>query len=274
MLILIYGFTYNHLSPFTLIIGTLIIPLYFSSVNTLVNCNMDKTVFHVAQSYKRELETNAEEEDGVFIDTIENIRLDIRELCIPGNTLNFSARANIHKGDIVQICGENGTGKSTFAKALLKFRSADGIFFNDIPIENINKRAIRSIIEYVPQSAPIIHGTIRDNLLFNVKRKGISDEELYNNVVIKSLLETKSLDEHIIEGGSNLSGGEKQKIALARALLAEPEVLVLDEACSNIDGKTSQLIYEYIEQRRARFITFIISHEPLPEGLVNIWIND
>ena len=74
-------------------------------------------------------------------------------------------------------------------------------------------------------------------------------------------------------GGTNLSGGEKQKISFARSLLKNPDVLVLDEICSNIDKESTKEIYDYLDKTRAKRICFIISHDDLTSGLINVNIN-
>lgn len=83
----------------------------------------------------------------------------------------------------------------------------------------------------------------------------------------------KKLDDVILENGANLSGGEKQKIAIARALISNPDVLILDEVCSNIDAKVSNEIYSLIAAERCKRITILITHDKLPDGLVNKMIN-
>ncbi len=90
---------------------------------------------------------------------------------------------------------------------------------------------------------------------------------------MKSILQDKTMDTEILEAGANLSGGEKQKIAVARALKSEADVLILDEICSNIDKASSDEIYERIRREREKYITFIITHDELPEGLANVELN-
>lgn len=86
--------------------------------------------------------------------------------------------------------------------------------------------------------------------------------------MLKSILENRTLDDPVLEGGANLSGGEKQKIALARGLLKRGDVLILDEVCSNIDAASAEEIYQRLAQEKENRITFIITHDTLPSGLV------
>lgn len=144
---------------------------------------------------------------------------------------------------------------------------------NGVPIKEILNADLRKHTEYIPQNAPIVCGTLRDNLLLNTEPGRISDEQLLSNPFIKTILQHKTLDDLIQEGGTNLSGGEKQKLALARGLLENPDVLILDEICSNIDAEAANEIYAYLAESRKKRITLIISHEDLPSGLANKWIN-
>lgn len=143
---------------------------------------------------------------------------------------------------------------------------------NGTPLSAYSLPALRSKIEYVSQNIPLIRGTLRDNIFFE-KKASVSDTQLLDNPILKTLFASKSLDTQILEGGANLSGGEKQKIALARALLGNPEILILDEVCSSIDMETSREIYQLLEKERAHRITIIISHDILPEGFANIRIH-
>lgn len=186
--------------------------------------------------------------------------------------LPFDANAILQKGDVGQLCGFSGTGKSTFAKAIVRFRDIDGVQINGKPLSAYSLSVLRSKIEYVSQNIPIISGTLRDNIFFGEKTS-VTDMQLLDNPILKTLFASKSLDTQILEGGANLSGGEKQKIAIARALLNNPEILILDEVCSNIDIETSRKIYQLLEEERAHRITIIISHDILPEGFANISIN-
>ena len=116
----------------------------------------------------------------------------------------------------------------------------------------------------------IIKGSVRDNLLFGKEYLGIEDAQLQKISLLSSVLSNKTLDDEILEGGANLSGGEKQKIAIVRALLSDPEILILDEVCSNIDRQTSDEIYDMLKSEKERRITIIISHDDLPEDFVNV----
>lgn len=273
MLFLVYAFAQNRISPYALLLATLVLPVYFSAVSSIVNAKINKRDYDVATAFQKEILDNAEEDGTEHLSQVNQMELSVQHLDVPGHRLDFSASGKLRKGDVVQICGSSGTGKSTFAKAILKFRHSEGISMNGVPIKEILNADLRRLTEYIPQNAPIVCGTLRDNLLLNTEPGRISDEQLLSNPFIKTILQHKTLDDLIQEGGTNLSGGEKQKLALARGLLENPDVLILDEICSNIDAEAANEIYAYLAESRKKRITLIISHDDLPSGLANKWIN-
>ncbi|OFK80508.1 hypothetical protein HMPREF2800_02400 [Anaerosphaera sp. HMSC064C01] len=271
LLIVVYDYMANSSSIYSIILVTLIFPLYFANVSTITNSNIEKRNFDIAKDFEKELIANKEADGSEAIDMINDIELDISSINIKDMKLDFNAKAKLKKGDIVRINGTNGSGKSTFAKGLVKFRDVKIIKVNGIDIDKCKNEDIRDRIEYVVQSAPIVNGTLRKNLLLDFDDG--SHIDLTQNQFIRSILEKKSLDDEILIGGTNLSGGEKQKISFARSLLKNPDVLVLDEICSNIDKESTKEIYDYLDKTRAERICFIISHDDLTSGLINVNIN-
>ena len=179
-------------------------------------------------------------------------------------------RANINKKDYVaalnleKMLKENGeetggTGMDAVSTLTIDVNKID-----------LTDKILDFDVEYVSQNIPIIKGSVRDNLLFGKEYLGIEDAQLQKISLLSSVLSNKTLDDEILEGGANLSGGEKQKIAIVRALLSDPEILILDEVCSNIDRQTSDEIYDMLKSEKERRITIIISHDDLPEDFVNV----
>lgn len=275
VLSLIYFFSASQLDSYDLLLTVIVLPLYFSSVSSIVNSNINKRDYQVAVDFQHYLESQRERTDqgceGAAM--LDRIDLDVKGLEIADRTIPFHAAGRFVKGDIIRICGESGCGKSTFAKALLRFRDAEGISINGLPIQSLRIDHLRERIEYVPQNTPIFCGTLRDNLLINLPQKESWDEALMQFPLLEGILKTKTLDTMILENGANLSGGEKQMIALTRAFLENPDVLIPDEVCSNIDARTTDAIYRYLDSKRKDHILFIISHEDLPQGLANHHIN-
>lgn len=176
---------------------------------------------------------------------------------------NFNLKVNA--GETVALVGETGSGKSTIVNMLCRFYEP---ISGEIKIDGVDyrKRSIgwlHSNIGYVLQSPYLFDDTIKENIRFG--DESISDEEvhMYAKMVhadgfIKDLQE--GYDTKAGEGGSKLSSGQKQLISFARALCADPKILVLDEATSSIDSENEHLIQQAIESVLAGRTCFIIAH--------------
>lgn len=273
MLLAIYLFLETNSSPYMLMITTIVIPLYFDAVASITRANINKADYNTAIELQNTIKSNRENDGKFCVGEVDNISIDVQNINLSDKILNFEAHATLKKGDIGRIYGQSGSGKSTLAKALLKFRQVDGIQINGINLADIANRELRNTVEYVSQNIPIIKGTLRDNLMFGKEYLDISDSYLVSHPLLQSVLKGKKLDDEILEGGANLSGGEKQKIAIIRALLSEPEILILDEVCSSIDSQTSEEIYSMLKDERDKRITIVISHDDLPNDFINVDIN-
>ncbi|HPP31110.1 MAG TPA: ABC transporter ATP-binding protein [Soehngenia sp.] len=271
LLLVVYDYSTANSGLFSIILVTMIFPLYFYNINIITNANIEKRNFDIAKEFEQELIANIEKDGHAHLDSIDEVDINIDQLKVKDMVLPFVASGKYKKGDIIRINGANGSGKSTFGKGLVKFRDLGNVKFNGIPIGDCSNVDVRKNVEYVVQNAPIINGTLKTNLLLTAE--GIDTKDLENNPFIKTILEKKTLDDEILANGANLSGGEKQKISFARALLSGPDVLILDEICSNIDKESRDDIYKYLHETRNERITFIISHDDLPEGLANHSIN-
>lgn len=273
LIYMVFSFTNSQTSPYALIMLTLLVPIYFSCVTTIVSVNINRKDFDVALKFQKELEERAEDDGSTGLSSIDELKLEVENIVVAGRTIPFQAFATLRKGDIVKIAGPIGTGKSSFVKALLKFRPIRGVFLNGIPIESVRNQDLRSRIEYVPQNVPIVKGTLRDNLFLNRPVDVAVEEAFRNEPMLETIFRSKTFDTEILEGGANLSGGERQKIALARALMNEADVLILDEICSNIDQDSANAIYRRLAMDREKRITLIITHDEFPQGLANIELN-
>ncbi|MBX2925540.1 MAG: ABC transporter ATP-binding protein [Chitinophagaceae bacterium] len=170
-------------------------------------------------------------------------------------------------GDTIAFVGPSGSGKSTLVKLLVGlYRPVEGtIYFNDIPATDIRYNEMRRQIGFVTQETQLFFGTIRDNLLF-VKPDATEAEMLHalhqascDGMLSKS---GRGLDTILGEGGMKLSGGEKQRLAIARALLRHPRLLIFDEATSALDSLTEEAITETIKEISVQKdpITILIAH--------------
>ncbi len=171
------------------------------------------------------------------------------------------------KGQTIAFVGPSGSGKTTLVKLLvgLYHPETGQVLYNDIPGTDIDLDELREKIGFVTQDTQLFSGTIRENLLF--VRPNASDEDclrVLQKAACQNLLARadKGLDTVIGEGGVKVSGGEKQRLSIARALLREPNILVFDEATSSLDSITEEEITETIRDVSViqDHITILIAH--------------
>lgn len=172
-----------------------------------------------------------------------------------------------HAGETIAFVGPSGSGKTTLVKLLVGlYPPKEGaILYNTVPGKDINLDALREKIGFVTQDTQLFSGTIRENLQF--VRPGATDTEcmdVLQKAACQSLLARadKGLDTVIGEGGVKVSGGEKQRLSIARALLRQPDILVFDEATSSLDSITEEEITETIRDVSTvrDHITILIAH--------------
>ena len=168
-------------------------------------------------------------------------------------------------GETVALVGTTGAGKSTLVNLLTRFYelSSGEILIDGKPIRSYAVRALREMIGLVTQESFLFNGTIRENL--RMGRPDASDEELMRaaeaanaRVFIDRLPE--GLSSVVGERGVKLSVGEKQRLSIARALLKDPPILILDEATASVDTTTERLIQEALEHLMAHRTCFVIAH--------------
>jgi ATP-binding cassette, subfamily B, bacterial len=179
------------------------------------------------------------------------------------NNISFQVRT----GETIAFVGPSGSGKTTLMKLLVGlYRTREGsIQYNGIDENNINFDDLRSQIGFVTQDTQLFSGTIRENLMF--VNPSATDEDL-NDVLEKAscvgLLARaeRGLETMIGEGGLKLSGGEKQRLSIARALLRRPHVLIFDEATSSLDSLTEEEITNTIREisSQREQISILIAH--------------
>jgi ATP-binding cassette subfamily B protein len=174
---------------------------------------------------------------------------------------------NVKKGETIAFVGPSGSGKTTLVKLLVGlYRPVKGdILYNQKSFRDIDLDSLREQIGFVTQDTQLFAGTIKDNLLF-VNPKASDEEclEVIKKASCISLLERadKGINTHIGEGGIKISGGEKQRLSIARALLRNPNLLVFDEATSALDSLTEQEISITIRDisKQQKHITILIAH--------------
>ena len=168
------------------------------------------------------------------------------------------------KGQTIGIIGGTGSGKSTAVNLIPRFYDAtegrvlmDGVDVKEYPFEQL-----RTKTGMVPQNAVLFKGTIRENMMWG--KKDASDEEIYRALDLAQAREfvdgkSEGLDTMIMQGGKNFSGGQKQRLTIARALVGEPEVLILDDSASALDYATDANLRRAIATETQGMTVFIVS---------------
>ena len=182
------------------------------------------------------------------------------------SNLNFE----INRGDFIFIHGLSGSRKTTLIKLLLKIMNVKNgrLMLNGIDYTEISGEEIRNCIAYLSQKPFIFDGTIFENIKW--ANEAISEEDAVNALNTVGLSEL-SLNELIGETGRQLSGGEKQRIALARCIVKESPILIFDEPFSQIDAASERIISEYILKQKNK-IRIIVSHKLEMQNLADIII--
>lgn len=173
---------------------------------------------------------------------------------------------NIKQGEKIAIVGRNGSGKTTLAKLLLGlYQSTSGnIRFDGLNHQQIHPSDLRRNFGYLPQDITLFHGTIRDNILFGTRQ--ITEYQLIRAVQLSGVSaftdqETLGLDRQVGENGIALSRGQRQCIALARAILNTPQILLLDEPTASLDARAEKQFIQSITATAKEKTLLLITHK-------------
>lgn len=185
---------------------------------------------------------------------VENVSFSYGNIVIDNkidskNILN-QVNLTIRKGEKVAFVGESGSGKSTLAKILIGLLKYDSgkILIDDKPLKQFSLESLYEKVSYISQDTPVFDGTIRENLVFDNKTSDDALRASLEATQLLPLLESldSGLDTRIGEKGTCLSGGEKQRLALARLWFERAEIVVLDEATSALDNVTESIVMKQV----------------------------
>ncbi len=191
----------------------------------------------------------------------ENVSFTYADQAPAINGLSIEARP----GETIALVGATGAGKSTVLNLLTRFYEPTGgrILIDGVPLDGVSKEWLRDQLGYVTQESFLFNTSLRENLL--LARQDASDDELWAaleaaNAAAFIRASSDGLDTVAGERGSRFSGGEKQRISIARALLKNPPLLLLDEATSALDNTTERLVQQALENLRSDRTCFVIAH--------------
>ena len=222
-------------------------------------------------NFKAILDTPVEEKpiNPVFLDGIDNLTFEnvsFQHQTAKNNAIE-DIQFSVKKGETIAFVGPSGAGKTSLVKLLVGlYQPQSGVInYNGISGKEIDLDQLRSQIGFVTQDTQLFSGTIKENLLFVAPNA--TDEEInkaLQKAACQSLLARaeKGIDTVIGEGGVKVSGGEKQRLSIARALLRKPSLLVFDEATSALDSLTEEEISKTVRELSAQdsHITILIAH--------------
>ena len=173
-------------------------------------------------------------------------------------------RMEVKRGQTIGIIGGTGSGKSTVVNLIPRFydASAGEVLVDGVDVREYPFSRLRGNIGIVPQNAVLFAGTIRENMQWG--KKGASDDEIYRALEIaqaKEFVEAKpdGLETMVLQGGKNFSGGQRQRLTIARALVGEPEILILDDSASALDFATDAKLRRAIAAQTRGMTVFIVS---------------
>ena len=171
----------------------------------------------------------------------------------------------VHAGEKLAVVGQSGAGKSTLSRLLFRFYDVTGgrILIDGQDVREVSQESLREAIGIVPQDTVLFNDTIYYNLSYGRPDAARAEIERAAEMAhIREFIESlpQGYDTVVGERGLKLSGGEKQRIAIARAILKRPCILLFDEATSSLDSKTEQAIQETLKEVAARHTTLVIAH--------------
>ncbi len=215
------------------------------------------------------LELKSSMEDGTvteFPRTAEHVVFDSVSMRYQGDSedsledISFTAK----RGERIGVIGGTGSGKTSLINLIPRFYDVSGgeVMIDGRNVKDYSLEHLRERIGIVPQKAVLFHGTIRDNIRWG--KNDATDEDIFEALEIaqaKEIVEGKEggLDYKVAQGGKNFSGGQKQRLTIARALVRHPEILILDDSASALDYLTDKKLREAIAAMKNPPTTFIVS---------------
>jgi ATP-binding cassette subfamily B protein len=176
------------------------------------------------------------------------------------NNISFSARP----GEITAIIGSTGSGKSTLVNLIPRFYDIEGgnILVDGVDVREMTQECLRAKIGFVPQKAVLFNGTINDNI--RVGKDDATEEEIKHAAEVAQAVHfieefEEGFSHHIAQGGTNVSGGQKQRLSIARALVRKPEIYIFDDSFSALDFKTDAALRSALKKEIADSTVIIVA---------------
>ncbi len=265
----VFLFSVNAQLPFEkTLMGTILIASSFGPVLALAN--LSGTLSQTLASGDRVLSLLAETPETIDVTQgkeveFEDIEAENVDFSYGETKILSQVDFKAHKGEIVAITGPSGRGKTTLLKLLMRFWDVKGgeVRVSQENIQNINTTHLRNLESYMTQDTDLFNQSIKENISLG-KEDATMEEiiECAKKASIHDFIETlpKGYDTRVGELGEMLSGGEKQRIGLARAFLHQGEIMVLDEPTSNLDALNEGKILHAIKKEKGEKTVVLVSH--------------
>ena len=177
---------------------------------------------------------------------------------------NISFKAN--KGETIAFIGSTGSGKSTLINLIPRFYDVTSgeILVDGINVKDYQKETLNNIIGYVSQKAVIFSGTVKSNIKFGKSKNKISEKDILDAAKIAEAKEfvekmEDTYNSHISQGGTNISGGQKQRLSIARAIAKDPEIYIFDDSFSALDYKTDAVLRHNLKKNKKDATMLIVA---------------
>ena len=230
-------------------------------INKAIACgNRVQSVFEISSSMS--------ESPDQSIDTETDNAVEFKDVSLRYGSSETDSLSEItfaaKKGETIGIIGGTGSGKSSIVNMIPRFYDAFSgeVLVDGKNVKDYSIKALRGKIGVVPQKAVLFNGTIRENLLWG--NENASDEDIYEALKISQATDVvegrrKGLDSEVAQGGKNFSGGQRQRLTIARALVRKPEILILDDSASALDFATDAALRKAIREMENSPTVFIVS---------------
>ena len=219
--------------------------------------NIINDVFKLSPSVN---DGNGEKTEGKFaveFDNVSAVYSGSKEKSLDSLTLS------VPRGATVGVIGATGSGKTTLVNLIPRFYdvSEGAVKVNGTDVRNYGTEELRELVGVVPQKAALVSGTVRDNMKWG--KPDATDDEINSALKIAQAFgfvnEKEGLDTKILQGGKNLSGGQIQRLTIARALVRKPDILILDDSSSALDFATDAALRKAIKSDTENMTVFIVS---------------
>ncbi|MCO7127867.1 ABC transporter ATP-binding protein/permease [Sporolactobacillus shoreicorticis] len=210
-----------------------------------------------------------ERTDGIASDSLHgNIVFEDVSFFYGEHQVLSKFRASISASGITAIAGPSGSGKTTLLNLIDRLQTPDSgrITVGGIDVADYAVAGYREAVVYIPQNSVFFAGTLRQNFLYGVRRESVPEDELNDALRLAGAYDfvralPGQLDYELGENGSGLSGGERQILVLARAILKKPRYLILDESFSQLDADRKTVVWESIRKIAARAAVIVVGHD-------------